>query len=124
LAGFALLNAKEEGQKIRRMRVMLRQFIAYVFYLWLLMTLCYVNFSHDTYLFKSSIDDTFLQTTINSADKSFINISDVDEFWSWSKSALADGLHHRELYTDLEFGTLLGVARMRLVRSVNGKIFI
>ncbi|XP_052069619.1 polycystin-1-like isoform X1 [Mytilus californianus] len=118
LAGFALLNAKEEGHKILRMRLMLRQFTAYIFYLWLVMTLCYVNFSYDTYLFKTSVDNSIIQPTIPGTEKSFVNMSNVDDFWAWSQSVLVSGLHHRELYTDLEFGTLLGVARMRLVRSV------
>lgn len=121
LAGFALLNAKEEGHKILRMRLMLRQFTAYIFYLWLVMTLCYVNFSYDTYLFKTSVDTSIIQPTTPGTEKSFVNMSNVDDFWAWSQSVLVSGLHHRELYTDLEFGTLLGVARMRLVRSVEGK---
>lgn len=71
-------------------------------------------------MFKTSVNHVMLQTTVPNMEKSFVNISDVDEFWSWTQSALVTGLHHRELYTDLEFGTLLGVARMRLVRSIEG----
>ena len=68
------MQAKEEGHKMHRMKVMLRQFVAYVFYLWLLMVIVYVNFQYSTYLLTKHVENNFVNTDSNGY-VSFNNIS-------------------------------------------------
>ena len=74
ISGFALLQAKEEGRKIHRMNVMIRQFIAYIFYLWLIMVIVYVNFRYDTYLMTKHVENDFIAPT-TSNHINFTNIT-------------------------------------------------
>ncbi|XP_062602087.1 polycystin-1-like isoform X2 [Saccostrea cucullata] len=118
LSGFALLKAKEDGMKIQRLRLMLRQFVAYMFYLLLVMALCYTNFSHHTYTMSQAVEESFIRTNIPNSNKAFQNISSVEELWTWTQSVLISGLHYDELTSYTEFNTLLGVARLRQVRGL------
>ena len=68
------MQAKEEGRKMHRMKVMLRQFVAYVFYLWLLMVIVYVNFQYSTYLLTRHLENSFVHTE-NNGYVTFNNIS-------------------------------------------------
>ena len=75
LSGFALLKAKEDGIKIQRLRLMLRQFVAYMFYLLLVMALCYTNFTQHTYNMSQAVERSFVTPTMPNSNKSFKNIS-------------------------------------------------
>ncbi|XP_033754437.1 LOW QUALITY PROTEIN: polycystin-1-like [Pecten maximus] len=122
LAGFSLVKAREEGQKVQRMRLMLRQFVAYMFYLWLLMVLCYVNFNSSQYYFTYSTENQFIRTTVSNNDSfSFQNMTSIEEFWVWSQAVLSPGLHWEEIDNNTEYGTVLGTARLRQVRSLTEK---
>ncbi|XP_060076676.1 polycystin-1-like [Ylistrum balloti] len=121
LAGFSLVKAREEGQKVQRMRLMLRQFVAYMFYLWLLMVLCYVNFSSSQYYFTYSTENHFIKTTVSNDTYSFQNMTSIEEFWVWSQEVLSPGLHWEEFENYTEYATLLGTARLRQVRSLTEK---
>ncbi|OWF55928.1 Polycystin-1 [Mizuhopecten yessoensis] len=121
LAGFSLVKAKEEGQKVQRMRLMLRQFVAYMFYLWLLMVLCYINFNSSQYYFTYSTENQFIRTTVSNETYSFQNMTSIQDFWVWSQDVLASALHWEEINNYTEYGTLLGTARLRQVRSLTEK---
>ena len=69
------MQAKEEGQKMHRMKVMVRQFIAYIFYLWLLMVIVYVNFPYDTYLLTKHVENSFVHGDDTNGSVVFNNIS-------------------------------------------------
>ncbi|XP_060598141.1 polycystin-1-like isoform X3 [Ruditapes philippinarum] len=120
ISGFALLQAKEEGRKIHRMNVMIRQFIAYVFYLWLIMVLVYVNFQYDTYLMTKHVENDFIAPTTND-HLNFTNITTIDEFWEWTETVFIDSLYKENNTQDEEHAFLLGEARMRLIRGVTAK---
>ncbi|XP_069125629.1 polycystin-1-like [Argopecten irradians] len=121
LAGFSLVKAREEGQKVRRMRLMLRQFVAYMFYLWLLMVLCYVNFNSSQFYFTYSTENQFVRNTVSNNTYSFQNMTSIEDFWVWSQEVLSPGLHWDEIDNYTEYGTLLGIARLRQVRSLTEK---
>lgn len=50
----------EEGQKLVRMSLMIRQFMAYIFYLVIIMAICYFNYSYDTFLFNKHLENNLL----------------------------------------------------------------
>ena len=74
IAGFALLQAREEGQKIHRMHVLIRQFIAYVFYLWLLMCIVYIHFRYDAFLMNKHVERDFFSSKIPGVGKNFTSM--------------------------------------------------
>ena len=43
--------------------------------------------------------------------------SSIEDFWEWTENVFADAVHLQDSQTDEEHGYLLGVARMRLIRS-------
>ena len=49
LGGYALLQAKEEGRKISRMRRLVQNIIAYFLFLWLVMALNYASYDWRAY---------------------------------------------------------------------------
>ncbi|KAK3612214.1 hypothetical protein CHS0354_039486 [Potamilus streckersoni] len=117
LAGYALLQAKEEGRKVCRMKVMVRQFFAYMFYLWLLLVITYVHLKYDGYLQTKSIEYDFITATTPDY-VSFRNISSINEFWDWTENVLTRGLFLQDSSPLEEHGELLGTARMRQIRGV------
>ncbi|KAL3876004.1 hypothetical protein ACJMK2_033893 [Sinanodonta woodiana] len=117
LAGYALLQAKEEGRKVCRMKVMIRQFFAYIFYLCLLLVITFVHLKYDGYLQTKSIEYDFIAATTPDYI-SFRNISSINEFWDWTENVLTRGLYLQDSNTYEEHGELLGTARMRQIRGV------
>ncbi|KAJ8318729.1 hypothetical protein KUTeg_003820 [Tegillarca granosa] len=116
LGGFALVNAREDGLRIQRMRLLLRQFIAYFFYLWLLMVICYVNFSYDTFVFSKHIETQYTKTVVNNKFN-FDNMSKISDVWTWSQSVLIENLHLDDINENTENSALLGIARLRQIRG-------
>ena len=74
LAGFSLINAREEANRVRRMWLMGRQAIAYLCYLWLLMVLCYVHFSGYQYHMSNRLHGEYISTPITDTTYSFENL--------------------------------------------------
>ena len=48
----------------------------------------------------------------------------IEDFWDWTEYTFADSVHLQETQTDEEHGYLLGVARMRLIRSTSGMLLL
>ncbi|XP_052761742.1 polycystin-1-like isoform X2 [Mya arenaria] len=117
IAGFALLQAKEEGRKVHRMNVLIRQFIAYVFYLWLLMVIVYVHFKYDSFLLTKHVENDFFVPKTSSG-RNFTNLHSTEEFWDWTEHTFVDALYLRDTHTDEEHGYLLGAPRARLIRGM------
>ncbi|KAH3864143.1 hypothetical protein DPMN_027157 [Dreissena polymorpha] len=120
IGGFALVRAKEEGRRIHRMNIMIRQFVAYVFYLWLMMAIVYIHFSYNSYLMTKQVECDFF-TPKTASGQNFSRIRSIEEFWDWTENVYTDSLYLKDTATDEEHGYLLGPARMRLIRGLTSK---
>ncbi|XP_041364412.1 polycystin-1-like [Gigantopelta aegis] len=114
LGGFALLQAREKGMKICRMHVMLRQVVLFSFLLTLLLAICYINFPHSAFVSTQYVKHRLTDSPANLRLGNLKNIPDVQ---GWMQSVLAETIHHQELHTE-EFPLLLGVTRLRQIRSI------
>ncbi|KAL5018772.1 hypothetical protein ScPMuIL_004494 [Solemya velum] len=118
LGGFALVHAMEEGQKLVRMNLIVRQFIAYIFYLVIVMAICYLNYSYETFLFNKHLENNLLGNNRGGAID-FHSIKSFEDLGDWSEATLPYILHTKASDYD-HYGALLGVGRLRQIRGAQG----
>ena len=63
LGGYALENARQEGEKLRQMRRVIRESISHIFLLWTVMTIAYVAHTDWTYFAAANKVDVFVAST-------------------------------------------------------------
>jgi hypothetical protein len=78
VGGFALLQAKEEGNKITRMNSMLRQFVLYLCLIVVMMTICYMYHTEDTYLMVDFTNRVLLEGRIYNRSKGILTMGATD----------------------------------------------
>ncbi|XP_067672234.1 polycystin-1-like [Haliotis asinina] len=115
LGGFALMHAKEEGVKIQRMHVILRQFVSHMFLLSLLLAICFVYNGTTNCMLSQHVQHLLQQN--GTAGLNLSHVRSIPDFRIWTETVLANTLHHREMNPQEQFGILLGPARLRQIRS-------
>ncbi len=60
IAGYALLQAREEGRRVSRLHVIMRQFVAYVLFLWVVLALNYTTHNNKAYNLTTAIRQDFI----------------------------------------------------------------
>lgn len=73
LGGYALENARQEGEKLRQMRHVIRETISHMFMLWTVMALAYVAHSDWMYYAAANKVDAFVAANKNGS----MNFTDV-----------------------------------------------
>ena len=117
LAGFSLLQAKEEARKVTRMRKMLRNFVTFMLYLMLVMIVNYASYNAHSLLLHRHVNTTFTVPSFDGGDLRYRDVSSYEQYWQWLEQVAAPGLHARELDAQAEAGYVLGRAALRQVRS-------
>ncbi|XP_071105933.1 polycystin-1-like [Haliotis cracherodii] len=118
LGGFALMHAKEEGVKIQRMHVMLRQFVSHMFLLSLLLAISFIYNGTTNCMFSQHVQHLLHQD--GAAGLNLSHLRSIPDFRTWTETVLADTLHRQELNPQEQFGVLLGPARLRQIRGTLG----
>ncbi|CAG5132501.1 unnamed protein product, partial [Candidula unifasciata] len=122
LGGFALLQAKEEGKKKRRLNTMIREVTIFTFMFAIFLAIVYLYSNGFVYHVTSNIQSRFYGRLDHGIDSNshHINITrlrSVPEFWLWTKKVLARSLHYRDLFQSENFGFLMGPAWLRQIRG-------
>lgn len=121
VGGFALLNAKEEGRKAQRLKLILRQFIIYTIFLVIVLIINYAG--HKSVEFHSTkfSSDLFTRQTFISGNDTTMYFNDIrtfDHYWDWLDQVMVPGLHSYDLDEQAVSGFNLGMGRLRQIRSL------
>ena len=116
VGGYSLLHAKEEGQKIRRIKTIIRQFIAYTLFLFLVLLLNYANYNQSAFQYTSYIKNTFTKNLFENTS-TFADIRTYDQYWDWLEETAGPSFHNWNEYEEAVSGYNLGMVRLRQIRS-------
>jgi len=84
MGGFALRQAKDEGMRLQKMYIVLRQSLVFIMLLWISSVICYTNHSDQAYLQSKHVTDT-MNIHLTSS-----------ECGSWLDELSADDLEHKK----------------------------
>jgi hypothetical protein len=64
IKGFALLRALDEGRKVHRMQLIIRQSIVYFLFIWLIFVINYANHDAKAYYLTENVYNTLAKSSI------------------------------------------------------------
>ncbi|XP_071129607.1 polycystin family receptor for egg jelly-like isoform X3 [Mytilus edulis] len=123
----------EKARQVRlqeiKMWSVVRELVFYSFFLWILMVISYRNRSELMYTYKNSMEQVFIVT--NDTNHWFMKAKNQDDFWSWAKSGMGNGLRALNYYNDEQplflrgyindkQSRIMGYATMRQLRVTRG----
>ncbi|XP_077979376.1 polycystin-1-like [Glandiceps talaboti] len=123
--GYALIQAKEEAKKITIMYSLLKQFVVWILFVWLVLMVNYMdNGTMHQYARTWTLNNTYVGTKYDVEDgKNFHSIRIPEDFWLWSNTVLARALHSAELdpfdeESSYAYNRPVGIARLRQIRTL------
>ncbi|CAH1802956.1 unnamed protein product, partial [Owenia fusiformis] len=119
VGGFALHHAREEAEKLRRMHALLRQFVVYVLFIWLVMVVNYVDNHTERYRLSESLKNQI--THPQNLSQRFTTIKRKDEFWNWLHHGIVDSIYNESEPSENAYTFVLGPPRLLQTRSKNVK---
>ncbi|XP_071952193.1 polycystin-1-like [Antedon mediterranea] len=115
--GFGLIRAKEEGRKLVTMNAMLRHLWVFIMLFTIVMVICYLRQNQSGIDTVSVMKDVYVNAMFGDDDKTFNSIQMFEDFWIWVEKVFARNCHSSD-FEDIDYyGNLLGVARLRQIRS-------
>ncbi|XP_076441454.1 uncharacterized protein LOC143280592 [Babylonia areolata] len=120
-----LEKARQKRLEELQMWGVLRKLLLYTFFFVVLAVISYRQRSYDAFLYKHSMERVFIHN--DDTDISFLQVRNAEDFWTWARSGLINGIRASIYYNDYppfllrgyvndKESKLLGYATMRQLR--------
>nr|KAG5709464.1 hypothetical protein BaRGS_023146 [Batillaria attramentaria] len=117
--------AREKRLKEIQMWSVVREVIVYAFFLWILLVISYRNRNANTFLYKDTMERVFIKNNLTDVD--FEKVRNAEEYWTWTRSGLVNGIRPGPYYnnypplmlrgfTNDKVSKILGYATLRQLR--------